>query len=83
MSHVGQVVRHGDLSPGEFEHRDEADPEGRPVNPAGHRALDHEGAACNAALKKLLNGGIVRPDDSIVLFNTGSGLKYLECYGSS
>ena len=41
-----------------------------------------EGAACYAALKKLLNGGIVRPDESIVLFNTGSGLKYLECFSS-
>jgi threonine synthase len=41
-----------------------------------------EGAACYAALKKLLNGGIVRPDESIVLFNTGSGLKYLECFGA-
>jgi threonine synthase len=41
-----------------------------------------EGAATYAALKKLLNGGIVRPDESIVLFNTGSGLKYLECFSN-
>jgi hypothetical protein len=23
----------------------------------------------------------VQPDDTIVLFNTSTGLKYLECYG--
>lgn len=80
MPHVEQVVLHGDLFPGEVEHRDEADPGGRPVNPAGHRALAPEGAPCYAALKKLLNGGIVRPDESFVLFNPGSGLKYLECF---
>ena len=42
-----------------------------------------EGAACYAALNKLLNAGIVRPDETTVLFNTGSGLKYLECFGSA
>ena len=41
-----------------------------------------EGAACYAALKHLLTSGQVDPDESIVLFNTGSGLKYLECYGA-
>ena len=39
-----------------------------------------EGAACYAALQHLLATGQVRRDESIVLFNTGSGLKYLECY---
>jgi threonine synthase len=41
-----------------------------------------EGAACYAALKELLATNRVRPDESIVLFNTSTGLKYLECYSS-
>jgi threonine synthase len=40
-----------------------------------------EGAACYAALKTLLASGGVKPDESVVLFNTSTGLKYLECYG--
>ena len=40
-----------------------------------------EGAACYAALKTLLAAGTIRPEESIVLFNTSTGLKYLECYG--
>jgi threonine synthase len=40
-----------------------------------------EGAACYAALKILLAAGTVRPEESVVLFNTSTGLKYLECYG--
>ncbi|MDO8541566.1 MAG: threonine synthase [Opitutaceae bacterium] len=40
-----------------------------------------EGAACYAALKQLLAAGTVRPDDTTILFNTSTGLKYLECYG--
>jgi threonine synthase len=39
-----------------------------------------EGAACYAALKELLAQGQIRRDDSVVLFNTSTGLKYLECY---
>jgi threonine synthase len=38
-----------------------------------------EGGATWAALKKLVAEGTVRPSDTIVLFNTGSGLKYPEC----
>ncbi len=41
-----------------------------------------EGAACYAALKDLLASGAVRRDETIVLFNTSTGLKYLECYTS-
>jgi threonine synthase len=37
-----------------------------------------EGAATLAALKKLVEQKWVRPDEKIVLFNTGSGLKYLD-----
>ena len=40
-----------------------------------------EGAACYAALKVLLAEKKVQPDETIVLFNTSTGLKYLECYG--
>jgi threonine synthase len=39
-----------------------------------------EGAACYAALKTLLAAGTVKPEESVVLFNTSTGLKYLECY---
>lgn len=37
-----------------------------------------EGAATLAALKRLLADGVVGPETTIVLLNTGSGLKYLE-----
>jgi threonine synthase len=40
-----------------------------------------EGAACYAGLKHLLAAGTVHRDESIVLFNTGAGVKYLECFG--
>ncbi|MBI3887393.1 MAG: threonine synthase [Opitutae bacterium] len=40
-----------------------------------------EGAATYAALKHLLSRGTVRREESIVLFNTGAGVKYLECFG--
>ena len=39
-----------------------------------------EGAACLPALKKLLERGAVRVDERVVLFNTGSGLKYLDIW---
>jgi threonine synthase len=39
-----------------------------------------EGAACLPALKKLLADGSVKPDERVVLFNTGSGVKYLESF---
>ncbi len=39
-----------------------------------------EGGACYAALKDLLADGTVRPEESVVLFNTSTGLKYLECF---
>ena len=37
-----------------------------------------EGAATLAALRKLIENKWVQPEENIVLFNTGSGLKYLE-----
>jgi threonine synthase len=39
-----------------------------------------EGAACFAALKSLLATKKIAPEDHVVIFNTGSGIKYLECY---
>ncbi|MGO8793213.1 MAG: threonine synthase [Candidatus Sulfotelmatobacter sp.] len=37
-----------------------------------------EGAASLVAYQKLLASGFFAPDDSVILFNTGSGLKYLD-----
>ena len=39
-----------------------------------------EGAACFAAFKSLHRAGKVGSGEQVVIFNTGSGLKYLECY---
>jgi threonine synthase len=39
-----------------------------------------EGAACHAALKLLVAGGAIKRREVTVIFNTGSGLKYLECF---
>jgi threonine synthase len=41
-----------------------------------------EGGACVAALKKLLATGFLKPEERIVIYNTGSGLKYLEAFSS-
>ncbi len=37
-----------------------------------------EGAACIPALRALIKQDYVAPDENVVLFNTGTGLKYLE-----
>jgi len=42
-----------------------------------------EGAACFAALQRLLAAKKITPAERIVIFNTGSGIKYLECYEQS
>lgn len=39
-----------------------------------------EGGACFAALRSLLSAGTISHNESIVIFNTGSGIKYLEAY---
>jgi threonine synthase len=41
-----------------------------------------EGAACVAGLEKLLASGFLKSTDRIVLYNTGSGLKYPEAYST-
>jgi threonine synthase len=37
-----------------------------------------EGAACVAALRHLTRSGWIRPADEVLIFNTASGLKYLD-----
>ena len=39
-----------------------------------------EGAACLPALKQLIERGAVDRQERVVLFNTGAGVKYLECF---
>src|SRR5262245_38098134 len=39
-----------------------------------------EGAACLPALRKLIERGEVTASDRVVLFNTGSGIKYMESF---
>ena len=41
-----------------------------------------EGAACFAALKLLRSGGKIDIGERVVIFNTGSGIKYVDCYES-
>jgi len=42
-----------------------------------------EGAACLPALRQLIEFGEVSSTDSVVLFNTGSGVKYMESFGAT
>lgn len=39
-----------------------------------------EGAACLPALKRMIDSGQVKSEERVVLFNTGAGVKYLECF---
>jgi threonine synthase len=39
-----------------------------------------EGAACLPALRNLIHRGFVHEGETIVLFNTGSGIKYMEAF---
>jgi threonine synthase len=41
-----------------------------------------EGAACVIAARQLLASRFLKPADRIVLYNTGSGLKYLDAYAA-
>jgi threonine synthase len=41
-----------------------------------------EGAACFAALKKLRASGKIDIGERVVIFNTGSGIKYLDLFES-
>lgn len=42
-----------------------------------------EGAACFSALQKLITNKKINKNDRVVLFNTGTGIKYLEAFSSS
>jgi threonine synthase len=42
-----------------------------------------EGAACFAALRSLIATGKIASSERVVIFNTGSGIKYLDCYDAS
>ena len=39
-----------------------------------------EGAACLPALRKLVEAGFVSEGETVVLFNTGSGIKYIDAF---
>jgi threonine synthase len=41
-----------------------------------------EGGACVPALRKLIERGKIKPTERVVLFNTGSGIKYLDAFDS-
>jgi threonine synthase len=41
-----------------------------------------EGGACVAAARRLLDCGFLQGNERIVIYNTGSGLKYLEAYST-
>jgi threonine synthase len=41
-----------------------------------------EGGACVAAVRKLIGSGFLKADERIVIYNTGSGLKYLEAFST-
>src|SRR5512140_2130297 len=40
-----------------------------------------EGAACLPAIRKMIAQGQVTEGETVVIFNTGSGVKYLEAFG--
>ncbi|MDQ6623440.1 MAG: threonine synthase [Verrucomicrobiota bacterium] len=54
----------------------------RAVGAAEGMFVAPEGAACFAALEPLVRAGRIQPDERVVIFNTGSGIKYLDCYGA-
>ncbi|MDQ3063065.1 MAG: threonine synthase [Acidobacteriota bacterium] len=39
-----------------------------------------EGAACLPALRELIEQDLVKEKETVVIFNTGAGVKYLECF---
>ncbi|MDQ6624553.1 MAG: threonine synthase, partial [Verrucomicrobiota bacterium] len=54
----------------------------RDVGAAEGMFVAPEGAACFAALKTLRAKKTIIDQDRVVIFNTGSGIKYLDCYES-
>jgi len=41
-----------------------------------------EGGACVAAVRQLVESGFLKNNERILIYNTGSGLKYLEAYAT-
>lgn len=39
-----------------------------------------EGAACLPALREMIEKDLVKEGETVVIFNTGAGVKYLECF---
>ncbi len=39
-----------------------------------------EGAACLPALREMIEQNMVKEGETVVIFNTGAGVKYLECF---
>jgi threonine synthase len=44
--------------------------------------VEPEGAACVVAAERLLREGLLKREDKIVIYNTGSGLKHWEAYST-
>src|SRR5881398_3988515 len=59
---------------------DEIIPAAREVGSKEGLFVCPEGAACFAALKSLRSKGKIASGECVVVFNTGSGIKYLEAY---
>jgi threonine synthase len=55
---------------------------GRGVGTAEGLFVAPEGAACFAAFQSLRAAGKIERGEQVVIFNTGSGIKYLDCYES-
>ena len=55
---------------------------GREVGAAEGLFVAPEGAACFAAFQSLRATGKIDSGEQVVIFNTGSGIKYLDCYES-
>jgi len=53
---------------------------GREVGSSEGLFVAPEAAACFAALRSLRSAGKIRSGEHVVIFNTGSGIKYLDCY---
>jgi threonine synthase len=41
-----------------------------------------EGGACVAAVGDLIRSGFLLPDERTIIYNTGSGVKYLEAFST-
>ncbi len=54
---------------------------GREVGKSEGLFVAPEGAACFAAFTKLRTANKIDIGERVVIFNTGSGIKYLDCYG--